>query len=193
MNRLKGRYEQKVKDQLAEEFSIKNIMAIPSVVKVVINSGIGEIAKNKEALGAFRKDLAAICGQEPSIRLAKISVASFNIRRGMPVGVSVTLRGLRMYSFLDKLISIVLPRLRDFRGVAAKSFDKYGNFTIGFVDHTVFPEVDVTKSAGPHGLEVTFIVKNGNPERSKRLLELLGMPFTKEDLVKDKPFEKEEK
>jgi len=178
MNRLKEKYIKEVRKTLAEEFGITNPEALPKITKVVINMGIGEAAKNKEVLEAAKKDLAAISGQMPAVRPAKLSVASFGIRRGMPVGLKVTLRGDRMYSFLDKLFSINLPRLRDFRGVSPTSFDKSGNYTLGLVEDTVFPEVDIARSQ-PRGLEITIVVNTKNVELSKRLLELLGMPFKK--------------
>ena len=137
------------------------------------------MTKSKELKDKLGNDLEVITGQKPSIRMAKLSIASFGIRRGMPVGLSVTLRGERMYDFLDKLFSITLPRLRDFRGVSLKSFDKSGNYTIGLSEHTIFPEIDVTKAASPHGIEITIVVKSANPEKSKKLLEYLGMPFEK--------------
>lgn len=180
-NRLKEKYEKEVMKTLAEEFGIKNVMAVPSVQKVVINMGIGEIAKNKEALEALKRDLATLAGASPSIRNARVSIASFSVREGMPVGLSVTLRGEKMYSFLDKLFSITLPRLRDFRGIPVKSFDKNGNYTLGLAEHTVFPEIDLAKSAAPHGLEITIVINSGNVSLSKRLLTLLGCPFSKED------------
>jgi len=144
--------------------------------------GVGEMIKNKEIRTSLSRDLAAITGQFPTIRLARVSIAGFNLRRGMPVGLAVTIRGLRMYNFMEKLFSIVLPRLRDFRGVSLSSFDKSGNYTLGIVEHSVFPEVDVTKSGGPHGLEVTIVTNNKDPQKAKRLLELLGMPFEKEEI-----------
>jgi large subunit ribosomal protein L5 len=178
VNRLKEKYEKEVAKKMMEEFGTKNRMALPRLSKVVINMGIGDTLKNKEALAAHKRDMAAIAGQAPQIRAARVSVASFTIRRGMHVGLKTTLRGDRMYSFLDKLFSIVLPRLRDFRGVSAKSFDKDGNYTLGFVEHTVFPEIDTTKSQ-PHGLELTIVVKGGDKEKSFKMLSLLGMPFEK--------------
>lgn len=178
MNRLKEKYGKEIVGQLSREFGIKNKMAIPRLVKVVINAGVGSLVKNKEALEAFKKDLALICGQQPALKRAKISVASFNLRRGMVVGAAVTLRGERMYSFLDRLFSIVLPRLRDFRGVPVSSFDKAGNYTLGIEEHTVFPEADIAK-AGPHGMEITIVTNAGGPEKAQRLLALLGMPFEK--------------
>ncbi len=141
--------------------------------------GVGEVAKNKEALEVLKRDLATITGQAPSIRNAKVSIASFSLRAGMPVGLTVTLRGDKMYSFLDRLFSIVLPRLRDFRGVSNKSFDRFGNYTLAFTEHTVFPEIDPTKSASAHGMEVTIVAKGDSIEKSKKLLEFLGCPFQK--------------
>ncbi len=180
MSRLQDKYQKEVAPKLSQEFEIKNPMAIPKVEKIVVNMGVGGDAKNKETFEALKGDLARITGQIASVRPAKVSIASFNIRRGMPVGLSVTLRGERMYSFLDRFISIVLPRLRDFRGVLGKSFDKYGNYTIGLAEHTVFPEVEVGKSAA-HGLEIVIVIDQSDAGKSKRLLELLGMPFEREE------------
>lgn len=180
-NRLKEKYDKEVKEVLSKEFDIKNKLAIPKVEKVVINMGVGSLSKNQQQMDALKKDLAAITGQMPSVRNAKVSIASFSLRAGMPVGLSVTLRGERMYSFLDRLFSIVLPRLRDFRGVPVKSFDGKGNYTLGFTEHTVFPEIDPTKGASAHGLEVTVVTTAGDSEKAKRLLEILGMPFEKGD------------
>ncbi|KKR26319.1 MAG: 50S ribosomal protein L5, large subunit ribosomal protein L5 [Microgenomates group bacterium GW2011_GWC1_39_7b] len=179
MNRLKEKFEKEAKPVLAKEFSINNSMAIPRIKKIVINMGVGEAAKNQALMDGLRRDIAAISGQFPSVRNAKVSIASFSLRAGMPVGLSVTLRGNRMYSFLDRLMSVTLPRLRDFRGTSLKSFDKSGNYTLGFVEHTVFPEIDPAKSAAPHGLEVTIVITGGNVIQSKKLLELLGVPFQK--------------
>lgn len=180
-SRLKEKYEKEVSPKLKEELGIKNPMATPKVVKVVVNMGVGEMIKNKDLKDSLGKDLAAITGQKPSLRLAKVSIATFGLRRGMPVGLSVTLRGERMYHFLDRLFSIVLPRLRDFKGVSPKSFDARGNFTLGVAEHTVFPEVDVARSGSAHGLEISIVTNSGNPESARRLLELMGMPFSKED------------
>jgi large subunit ribosomal protein L5 len=180
MTRLQEKYNKEIKETLAKEFAIKNVLAIPKLEKVVINMGVGKIAKNQQQMDALKRDIAAITGQAPSIRNAKVSIASFSLRAGMPVGLSVTLRGERMFSFLDRLFSIALPRLRDFRGVPLKSFDQKGNYTLGFEEHTVFPEVDPGKAAQPHGLEITIVTTAGGIEKSKRLLELLGCPFVKE-------------
>lgn len=179
--RLNEKYEKEVLPNLRKEMGNINVMAVPIISKIVVNLGVGQAAKNKETFEVLKKDLAQITGQFPQIRPAKISVATFNVRRGMPVGLRVTLRGEKMYSFLDKIVSIVLPRLRDFRGVTVKSFDKDGNYTLGFSEHTIFPEVDFAKAAPAHGIEVTIVVKKASPDSAKKLLELLGMPFAKEN------------
>lgn len=179
MTRLKDLYNSEIKAKLVKEFGIKNAMAIPELKKITINVGIGDMLKNKEAKAALEKDFALIAGQKLSERKAKLSVATFAIREGMVVGLSGTLRAARMYDFFDKFVNIVLPRLRDFRGVKRTSFDKGGSYTLGLTDHTVFPEIDITKAAAPHGLEITFVTNAGSKEKGERLLELLGMPFIK--------------
>jgi len=179
MNRLQEKYTKEVVPELKKEFGITNVMAVPKVVKVVINAGVGTVIKNKEQKEAFIRDLSMIAGQVPSIRKARVSIASFSLRIGMPVGLAVTLRRDRMYSFLDRLFSVVLPRLRDFRGLARKSLDKSGNYTLGFAEHTVFPEIDLAKAATAHGLEVVIVTSSKEPKQEERLLELLGMPFEK--------------
>ena len=177
MNRLKEKYI-KISKELGNELKIKNSMATPKVTKVVVNAGVGSLMKNKEGMAQIKKDLSVITGQMPQERLARVSVASFTIRRGMLVGLKVTLRGERMYAFLDKLFSIVLPRLRDFRGVSPKAFDKSGNYTLGIEEYSVFPEIDITKSQ-PHGIEITIVTNAPSAEGSRKLLTLLGMPFEK--------------
>jgi len=181
MNRLKEKYQKEIKDTLAKEFGIGNVMAIPKLQKVVVNMGVGDMVKNKTGMEALIKDFAQITGQTPSVRKAKVSIASFSLRAGMPVGLTVTLRGDKMYSFLDRLFSITLPRLRDFRGISGKAFDKAGNYTLGMREHVVFPEIDISKSAAPHGMEITMVTSAKNKQESKRLLELLGCPFEKEE------------
>lgn len=178
MNRLKEKYQKEIKKALMDEFGIKNVQAVPALTKVVINSGIGAAIKNKELMQQIKSDLTAISGQAPSTRLANLSVASFGIRRGMPVGMKVTLRSERMYSFVDRFIAIVLPRFRDFRGIPTTGFDAHGNYTIGIAEHTVFPEIDLAKSK-PFGIEITFVSNTKDKAWAKRLLELLGMPFEK--------------
>lgn len=177
---MQKRDRHQINKDLMGKFGIKNSLAVPKIEKVVLNMGIGEVAKNDQTLEKLKNDLASIAGQMPSIRKSRISIASFSLRAGMPVGLSATLRGERMYSFLNRLFSIVLPRLRDFRGVPAKSFDKMGNYTLGFVEHTVFPEVDASKSAPAHGMEVTIVTSTKDAEKARALLKATGCPFEKE-------------
>ncbi len=179
MNKLAEKYKKEIIPVLKEEFSIANVMGVPRMTKITLNMGIGSILKNKEAKETLIRDLAAISGQKPSERPAKLSVASFAIRRGMVVGLKVTLRGTKMYDFYQKFVNIVLPRLRDFKGVNAKSFDNFGNYTIGMSEYSVFPEIDTAKSNISHGLEIVITTTAGNKERGRKLLELLGMPFQK--------------
>jgi large subunit ribosomal protein L5 len=176
---LKTKYQKEVRSKLAEEFGKTNPMAEARVEKVVINVGVGEAAKSKETMEAVSRDLALITGQKPAIRKARVSVASFGVRQGMPVGLKVTLRGDRMYAFLERLFSITLPRLRDFRGLSIHGFDKSGNYTLGFEEQTVFPEIDLGKVVKPFGLEVTIVTNTNDAQKAKRLLELMGMPFEK--------------
>lgn len=160
--------------------SISKKMSDPTIAKVVLNMGVGALSKNENAIEALRKDMSLITGQMPSIRRSTVSIASFSLREGQPVGISVTLRGEKMFSFLDRLFSIVLPRLRDFRGISSNAFDKNGNYTLGLVEHTIFPEIDTSKSNNPHGMQITIVVKNcKNLEESKKFLEQLGCPFEK--------------
>lgn len=179
---IQEKYEKQARATLVSELGIKNEMAIPKLRKIVVNMGTGESLRNKEMAQKLQSDLAAITGQKPAIRAARVSIAGFNLRAGQPVGLTVTLRGERMYQFLDKLISVVLPRLRDFRGVSTRSFDQNGNYSIGFSEHTIFPEIDITKTDHPRGMEVTIVSNAGSKEKGQRLLELLGMPFEKGDL-----------
>ncbi len=157
-----------------------NIMETPKITKIVINTGIGDTLKSKEALAKIEGDLAAISGQKPKITKARISIAGFNLRAGMNVGMVVTLRGKRMSDFFEKLVKITLPRLRDFRGVKTTSFDKSGNYTLGILDHTVFPETDLAKVDKPRGMEITIVTNVNDREKSRELLTNLGMPFEKE-------------
>ncbi len=172
-------YMKEIKEILVQEFDIKNSMAIPKMTKIVVNAGTGDLYKTKETYQKFINDLAAITGQKPKVQPARLSVAGFSLRAGTPVGLSVTLRGIRMYDFYQKLVSMVLPRLRDFRGVPVKSFDNAGNYTLGIREHTIFTEIDLGKSDKPRSLEDTIVTNTKNKEQSKRLLELLGMPFEK--------------
>lgn len=180
MTDLKTKYKEEIASKLAKEFGIDNIHAIPHITKIVVNAGIGEAIKNKEIVTKASEDIALITGQAPSVRNAKLSVASFSLREGSPVGLKVTLRGERMYNFFQKLVSIVLPRLRDFRGASKSHFDTHGNYNLGIVDYSVFPEVDIAKSGG-RGLEVTIVTSTKNKDHSEKLLELMGFPFKKEE------------
>lgn len=172
-------YKKIVIPELMKEFDLGSIMAVPKVEKVVVNIGIGDIKDSRDEQEKIVAEFAKIVGQKPSLRLAKKSVAGFGTRKGQPVGVAATLRGRRMYDFLEKLFNIVLPRLRDFHGVSRSSFDSSGNYTLGIVEHTVFPEVDLGKATKVHGFEITIVTNTRDKEKSARLLELLGMPFEK--------------
>jgi len=175
--RLKERYRAEIVPALQREFNYPNVMAVPRVEKVVLNIGIGEAIQNSKALDAASADLAAITGQRPWVRRAKKSVAAFKLRAGMPVGLMVTVRGDRMYEFLDRLLNLALPRVRDFRGVATRSFDGRGNYTLGLREQLIFPEIDYDKIDKVRGLEVTIVTSAKTDIEARRLLELLGMPF----------------
>ena len=176
---LAERYRKEITVALASEFDIENRMSVPRVTKVVVNVGIGEAIKNKELIESTSRDLATITGLKPSVRRAKVSVATFGLRRGMPVGLKVTLRRDKMYDFLLKLFSVVLPRLRDFRGLPKRNFDKNANYTFGMTEHTVFPEIDLTKVTKPFGMEITLVTTTKDQKKAEKLLESLGMPFEK--------------
>jgi large subunit ribosomal protein L5 len=177
--RLKKHYREEVAPKLKKEFDIGNAMAVPKLEKIVVNMGVGEAIQNIKVLDDAVEELAAIAGQRPSVRRAKKSIASFKLREGMPIGCSVTLRGDRMWDFLDRLISIALPRVRDFRGVPAKAFDGRGNYTLGIRDHLIFQEIDFNKVDKAKGLNVTFVTTAENDEQAMHLLRELGMPFAR--------------
>lgn len=178
---LKEKYKKEVAGALAKDLDIKNVMAIPKITKVVVNMGTGERLRNKDTKGRLLSDFAAITGQAPKTQLARLSIAGFSLRAGMPVGLSSTLRGDRMYFFLDKLISVVLPRLRDFRGIPTKSVDQNGNYTLGMKDYTIFPEIDIAKAVNGQGLEITIVTNTNDKKEALMLLEKLGFPFEKAD------------
>src|SRR5436190_17768642 len=178
-SRLKEKYQQEVVPALQKEFSYKNPMQVPTVHKVVINIGMGEVIQNSKAMDAAVADLTAITGQRPVITRAKKSVAAFKLREGMPIGCMVTLRGDRMYYFLDKLINVALPRIRDFQGVSPEAFDGRGNYTLGLREQLVFPEIDYDKVDKVRGMEVSIVTTARTDEEGRRLLALLGMPFKK--------------
>ena len=175
--RLKERYQKEVAPAIAKEFGITNPMAIPRVQKVVLNMGMGEAIANAKILDTASEELRTITGQKPVITKAKKSIASFKLRQGMPIGVMVTLRGDRMYEFLDRFVSIALPRVRDFRGVSPKAFDGRGNYTIGVREQLIFPEIDFNKVDKLRGMNITIITTARNDEQARALLKGLGMPF----------------
>lgn len=177
MTRLKEKYLKEVVPQLKEKFSYRNIMQVPRLEKIVLSIGLGEAIQNSKALESAEKDLTTITGQKPVVTRAKRSIASFKLRTGMPIGMMVTLRGVRMYDFIDKLINITLPRFRDFQGVLRTSFDSDGNYNLGMREQIVFPEIEYDKVDKIRGLQVTIVTTAKTSEESMSLLEFLGMPF----------------
>ena len=177
--RLKELYQTEVRRKLQDEFRIGSVMAVPKIEKVVLNMGMGEAISNQKILDAAVDELATITGQKPVVTRAKKSIAAFKLREGVPIGTMVTLRGDKMYEFLDRLINIALPRVRDFRGVPAKSFDGRGNFTLGIRDHLIFPEIDPVKVDKSKGMNITIVTTAKNDEQARFLLRELGMPFNK--------------
>lgn len=175
--RLKQRYQKEIGPAIAREFGIKNPMAIPRLEKIVINMGMGEAIANAKILDTASDELKSITGQKPVITKAKKSIASFKLRQGMPIGVMVTLRGDRMYEFLDRLVSVGLPRVRDFRGVSPKAFDGRGNYTIGVREQLIFPEIDFNKVDKLRGMNISIVTTANNDELARALLKALGMPF----------------
>ena len=175
--RLRERYQKEVAPAIAKEFGIKNPMAVPRVEKIVLNMGMGEAIANNKILDTATDELRAVTGQKPVITKAKKSIASFKLRQGMPIGVMVTLRGDRMYEFLDRLVSIALPRVRDFRGVSPKAFDGRGNYTIGVREQLIFPEIDFNKVDKLRGMNISIVTTAKTDEQARALLKGLGMPF----------------
>ena len=178
--RLKTLFEEKVRAEVMSQFGITNPMAAPRLEKVVLNIGLGEASRNIKLLDAAMEELNAIAGQRPTITRARKSIAAFKLREGMPIGCRVTLRDARMWEFLDRLINVALPRVRDFRGVSAKSFDGRGSYTLGIRDHLIFPEVDYNKAEGTKGMNVTIVTSARTDEQARQLLRGLGMPFTQD-------------
>jgi len=177
MSRLRDRYSKEVAPALAKEFGYKNVMAIPKIEKVVVNMGLGEATGNAKIVDTGVDEIARITGQKPVVTRAKKSIAQFKVRKGMPIGTMVTLRGDRMWEFLDRLISIALPRVRDFRGVSPKGFDGRGNYTLGLKDQLLFPEIDYMKVDKARGMNISVVTTAKTDEESRKLLQLLGMPF----------------
>lgn len=180
--RLKTLYNDKKKD-LQKSLNLKNVNEVPRLVKIVVSSGVGKKREDKRFMETVELTLSRITGQAPTSRIAKKSIATFKIRKGLgaPLGYLVTLRNDKMYKFADRLISVALPHVRDFHGVPTTSFDAQGNYSLGLTEQTVFPEISFEDAAVLHGLEITFIIKNGSQEGSRKLLELFGMPFAKEN------------
>ena len=179
MHRLKEKYTKEVMPELKKKFGYKNVMQVPGLKKVVLNIGLGEAIQNSKALESAEADLTAIAGQHPVITKSKKSIAVFKLREGMPIGIMVTLRGRRMYEFYDKLVSVVLPRIRDFQGLSPDSFDGQGNYALGLKEQIVFPEIDYDKVDKLRGLEIVIVTSARNDEEGRSLLQSLGMPFKK--------------
>jgi large subunit ribosomal protein L5 len=177
MSRLKERYEKDVAPALKKEFGYPNVMAIPKIEKIVVNMGLGEATQNAKIVDTGADEVSRITGQKPVVTRAKKSIAQFKVRKGMPIGSMVTLRGERMWDFLDRLISVALPRVRDFRGVSAKGFDGRGNYTLGLKDQLLFPEIDYMKVDKARGMNISVVTTAKSDEESRKLLQLLGMPF----------------
>ena len=178
MARLKEKYQKDIVSALNEKFKYKSIMQVPKLEKVVLNMGVGDVKENPKAMDSAVNDLAIICGQKPIITKAKKSVAAFKLREGMNIGCKVTLRGDRMYEFVDKLFNVALPRVRDFRGVPSNSFDGRGNFSMGIKEQLIFPEIEYDKVDKIRGMDIAFVTTAKTDEESKELLKLLGMPFS---------------
>ena len=175
--RLKEQYFSQVREQLQKELDLGNVMQVPRPEKIIVNMGVGEASKDAKLLDGAVKDLTAITGQKPAIRRARKSIATFKIREGMPIGAAVTMRGNRMWDFLDRLTAIVLPRIRDFRGLNPRSFDGRGNYTFGLTEQLVFPEIDYDDIDQPRGMDVTIVTTAANDDEGRALLKALGFPL----------------
>jgi len=177
MPRLKARYREELVPALREQFAYENIMQVPGVTKVVVNMGVGEAARDSKLIEGAIRDLMEITGQRPQVTKARKSIAQFKLREGMPIGAHVTLRGDRMWEFLDRLLSVALPRIRDFRGLSPKQFDGRGNYTFGLSEQSMFPEIDQDKIDRVRGMDITVVTSAENDEEGRALLRLLGFPF----------------
>lgn len=179
MARLREKYKTEVIEKLKNDFHYTNVHQVPQLKKIVINMGVKEAVQDIKVLDTLADELALICGQKPVITRAKQAISNFKIRKGNPVGLKVTLRGRTMYEFIDRLMNIAMPRIRDFRGVSSKSFDDHGNYSIGISEQIIFPEIDYDKVKKIQGMDITFVTSCESKEESKKLLEYLGMPFRK--------------
>jgi len=179
--RLKTRYKDEIRGKLSEEFGYDNVMQIPGLTKIVVNMGVGDAARDSKMINGALEDLTAITGQKPQLRRAKKSIANFKLREGMPIGAKVTLRGDRMWEFLDRLLTVALPRIRDFRGLSDTQFDGNGNYTFGLSEQTMFYEIDVDKIDRPRGMDITIVTSAVNDEEGRALLRHFGFPFKDKD------------
>ena len=181
--RLKARYRSDIAPALREQFGYANVMQIPGLVKVVVNMGVGDAARDSKLIDGAVRDLTTITGQKPQVTRARKSIAQFKLREGMPIGAKVTLRGDRMWEFLDRLLSLALPRIRDFRGLNSKQFDGHGNYTFGLNEQSMFREIDVDKIDRPRGMDITLVTTATTDEEGRELLSLLGFPFAGQTVV----------
>ncbi|STC69632.1 50S ribosomal protein L5 [Corynebacterium pilosum] len=179
--RLKTRYKEEIRGKMGEEFGYDNIMQVPGLTKIVVNMGVGDAARDSKVINGALEDLTAITGQKPQLRRAKTSIANFKLREGMPIGAKVTLRGDRMWEFLDRLLTVALPRIRDFRGLSDQQFDGHGNYTFGLTEQTMFYEIDVDKIDRPRGMDITVVTTATNNDEGRALLRHLGFPFKDKD------------
>jgi len=177
--RLLDKYRKEVVPAIQKEFAVKNVMAVPRLMKIVVNMGVGKAIEDQKIIEKAAEDLGLITGQKPLIRKAKIAISNFKLKKGAAVGCKVTLRRAKMYEFCDRLMNVALPRIRDFNGVSRKAFDRDGNYTLGIVEHTIFPEIDTDKIVNIQGMDITFVFNHGPQEQTLEVLRLLGMPFSK--------------
>lgn len=177
--RLKAKYVNEVKQQMQDKFNYKNVMMIPKIEKIVVNMGVGEAATDSKAIEGAVRDLRTITGQQPMVTRARKSIASFHLRAGMPIGAKVTLRGDRMWEFFDRLTSVAIPRIRDFRGISPKSFDGRGNFSMGVTEQLIFPEIDFDSVDRTRGMDITIVTTANTDEEARALLDAFGFPFKK--------------
>lgn len=177
MARLQKLYKEKIVPEMVKKYGYKNVMAVPRISKIVVNMGVGKALENKKCLEDAQKQLGLITGQKPVVTKAKKSLAGFKLRKGNPIGCKVTLRGVRMYEFLDRLVNVTLPRIKDFRGLSSKGFDEAGNYTLGIHEQLVFPEISPEDVEFVQGMDITIVISGKQRERSKELLRILGTPF----------------
>ncbi len=181
MNRLKEKYTKEIVQKIKKEFDLKSVMQVPNIKKIVVNAGIGGFRDNREALESFEAEMTQLCGQKPFPRKARLSIAGLKVRQGETVGFTATLRGERMWAFLDKLISVAIPRIRDFQGLSNEAFDEAGNYSLGIAEHTIFPEVNPNLVKGIRSMQVTVVSSSKEKNYNKALLSYLGMPFRKDN------------